>query len=191
MERFLAESNVIDWNHTQVLALAQSLSGGDGAAAVAGRCFTWVRDEVRHSIDARDTIITCTASEVLRHRTGLCYAKSHLLAALLRANGIPAGFVYQRLSVGDSGPPFCLHGLNAVFLPEIGWYCIDARGNKPGIATEFTPPVEVFAFQTRLPGESTFDAILPEPLPVVVERLQQADTMSELLVALPDCAAVA
>jgi len=37
--------------------------------------------------------VTCKASDVLIYGTGYCYAKSHLLAALLRANAIPAGFV--------------------------------------------------------------------------------------------------
>ncbi|WP_338430147.1 transglutaminase domain-containing protein [Synechococcus elongatus] len=35
---------------------------------------------------------------MLEYRTGYCYAKSHLLVALLRACSIPAGFCYQRLS---------------------------------------------------------------------------------------------
>jgi len=72
--------------------------------------------------------VTLKASEVLENKTGFCYAKSHLLAAFLRANRIPSGLCYQRLSVYENGPPFCLHGLNAVFLPGIGWYRIDARG---------------------------------------------------------------
>ncbi len=186
MEEFLAESAVVDWKHPEVLALAQALGGSDGAAAVAERCFAWVRDEVRHSGDHRDQIVTCAASSVLRHRTGLCYAKSHLLAALLRANGLPAGFAYQRLSVDDTGPPYCLHGLNAVHLPGIGWYRIDARGNRTGIATEFTPPLEALAFQPRLDGERTFAHIWPEPLAVVVSALQQYSTVAELLCQLPD-----
>jgi len=40
-------------------------------------------------------VVTCSASEVLREGTGICFAKSHLLAALLRAVGIPAGLCYQ------------------------------------------------------------------------------------------------
>ncbi len=64
--------------------------------AIAHRCFEFVRDEVRHSWDFKENPVTCHASEVLRHRTGYCYAKTHLLAALLRANRIPAGLCYQR-----------------------------------------------------------------------------------------------
>jgi transglutaminase-like putative cysteine protease len=169
-----------------VLALARELDGADGAVAVAGRSFAWVRDQVRHSIDHQDQIVTCSASDVLRHRTGLCYAKSHLLAALLRANGLPAGFVYQRLSLDDTGTAHCLHGLNAVHLPGIGWYRMDARGDRPGVSTRFAPPIEAFAFPTVLPGESTFAQIWAEPLPVVISALRRIATVSELMSQLPD-----
>ncbi|MBL0716467.1 MAG: transglutaminase family protein [Desulfosarcina sp.] len=74
------------------------------------------------------------------HGTGYCYSKSHLLAALLRANDIPAGLCYQRLTVSDNKPPFCIHGLNAVYLEQHGWYRLDARGNKSGVTAEFCPP---------------------------------------------------
>ena len=98
--------------------------------------------------------VTCRASDVLAARTGFCYAKSHLLAALLRANGIPAALCYQRLSIDGQGPPFCLHGLNAVHLPEHGWYRIDARGNKPGVDAQFTPPRGTVGIYNRDPRRS-------------------------------------
>jgi transglutaminase-like putative cysteine protease len=186
MNRFLSDSAVIDWHEPAILALAKELRGPDGAAAIAARCFTWVRDEIRHSADHADQIVTCAASEVLRHRTGMCYAKSHLLAALLRANGIPAGLAYQRLATDEAGSTYCLHGLNAVFLPETGWYRADARGNRPGIATTFSPPIESLAFEPQLAGEATFDAIWSEPLPVVLSALRQCRTVAELLTQLPD-----
>ncbi|MBI2949982.1 MAG: hypothetical protein HYY23_20300 [Verrucomicrobia bacterium] len=46
----------------------------------------------------------------MEHRAGFCYAKSHLLAALLRARGIPAALCYQRLAFDAAGSAFCLHG---------------------------------------------------------------------------------
>ena len=186
MHSYLVSSEVVDWTHPDVRALARELGGEDGPLAVAARCFLWARDEVGHSIDHGDQTVTLTASEVLRHRTGLCYAKSHLLAALLRANGIPAGFGYQRLSVADSGPPFCLHGFNAVALSEQGWYRVDARGDRPGIRTSFDPPREVLAYRPRHPGERTFEEIWAEPLPVVVDALRRCGDVSELLSQLPD-----
>ncbi|OGT42131.1 MAG: Cro/Cl family transcriptional regulator, partial [Gallionellales bacterium RIFOXYD2_FULL_52_7] len=130
---FLSDSEYIDWKHSAILNKAAELAvGNSGDEAIARRCFEFVRDTIKHSWDYRMNPVTCKASDVLMYGTGYCYAKSHLLAALLRANGIPAGLCYQRLAVGTEGPPFCLHGLNAVYLEQHGWYRIDARGNKPG-----------------------------------------------------------
>ena len=186
-EAFLGTSTVIDWDHPRVREQALALaSGADEPIDVARRAFEWVRDEICHSFDHRMNPVTCTASEVLEAGTGYCYAKSHLLAALLRANGIPAGLCYQRLSVDGEGPPFCLHGFNAVLLPGYGWYRIDPRGNKPGVDAQFTPPVERLAFTTRLPGEVTFADILPDPLPQVVRVLRSRRTYDEVWRALPD-----
>ncbi|AAR34923.1 transglutaminase family protein [Geobacter sulfurreducens] len=187
MERYLAESDIIDWKHPDILSLAAALSAGcRPASEIAGRCFEWVRDNVRHSWDYQLNPVTCTASDVLRHRTGYCYAKSHLLAALLRACGIPAGFCYQRLSLDGSGAPYCLHGLNAVFLPEHGWYRIDPRGNKEGIDARFTPPVERLAFSTDDSLEADLPEIWPEPLDCVVSVLRRHDDYRDVYANLPD-----
>jgi transglutaminase-like putative cysteine protease len=187
MDAFLMSTDVIDWTHplvrAQALALAQGLTDPQ---SIARACFDWVRDEIRHSRDFGLQPVTCAASDVLRERSGYCYAKSHLLAALLRANGIPAGFCYQRLSRDDNGAPFCLHGLNAVWLPDTGWYRMDARGNRSGINAQFVPPVEHLAFPIQLPGEADLPEIWPEPLPVVVNALRAHATADDLWAHLPD-----
>lgn len=187
MEAFLRVTEIIDWQQPPVLAQAQALTAAT-PLATARRCYEWVRDTIRHSYDYALNPVTCSASEVLAARTGYCYAKSHLLAALLRANGIPAGLCYQRLIAYEEGQ-YALHGLNAVYLPEFGWYRVDARGNKPGVAAEFTPPVEKLAFRPAAEGEVDFGAILPEPLPVVVAALRAHDTWDGLAQALPDVGA--
>lgn len=187
MEEFLASSDVIDWKHPLVLERAKCLAQGQpDATAIAKACFEWVRDEIRHSADFRLNPVTCRASDVLRFRTGYCYAKSHLLAALLRANSISAALCYQRLSIDDNGAPYSLHGLNAVFLPEIGWYRIDARGNKPGVNARFAPPVEKLAFAIRLPEESDIPGRFADPLPAVRQALETYKTWDALRANLPD-----
>ncbi|MCF6212206.1 MAG: transglutaminase family protein [Gammaproteobacteria bacterium] len=191
MERFLASTRIIDWRMPRVLEQARSLAKGcEGDEVVAKACFDWVRDEVRHSWDYRQNPVTCKASEVLAQRTGYCYAKSHLLAALLRANGIPAGLCYQRLSVNDDGAPYCLHGLNAVYLQEHGWYRIDARGNKPGIDAQFIPPHECLAFVINEKQEADFPEIWAEPSLSVVEVLEGCATVQAVHENLPDVALV-
>lgn len=187
MEHYLDTSEYIDWKHTLVIAKAAELSDGCVTdEAIAKRCFEFVRDSIKHSWDYRTGPVTCKASEVLIHGTGYCYAKSHLLAALLRANAIPAGLCYQRLTVETDGPPYCLHGLNAVYLDQHGWYRIDARGNKPGVAAEFCPPTEKLAFQIINALERDFPQILAEPLPLVVKALTENKTVEEVFENLPD-----
>jgi transglutaminase-like putative cysteine protease len=187
MDKYLAVTEVIDWRQPEVLALARRMvDRPSDARDVAKRCFEWVRDEIEHSVDFRRSEVTCRASEVLAARTGFCYAKSHLLAALLRANGIPAALCYQRLSIDGTGPPFCLHGLNAVHLPEHGWYRIDPRGNKPGVDARFTPPLERLAFSVELPGEANLPGLYAEPLAVVCEALRRFHSADELAANLPD-----
>lgn len=191
MNPYLLPGEYVDFEDPEISALARQLSRDvTSENAVIDRCFRFVRDEIRHSSDFKLNPVTCKASEVLRHRTGYCYAKSHLLAALLRANGIPTGLCYQRLSVGDHGPPYCLHGLNAVFLEAHGWYRVDARGNKPGIAAAFSPPMEKLAFSLRDPNERDLPEIWPEPLPIVVQVLERFSTYDQVLANLPDIALI-
>ena len=155
----------------------------DDALETAKRCFEFVRDEIAHSVDINAEALSCKASEVLSLGHGYCYAKSHLLAALLRANGIPCGLDYQRLDDGEGH--FMLHGFNVVYLAEYGWYRIDARGNKPGVNAQFTPPQEQLAWPNDAPGEIDYHLNLSEPLPQVVEVLRSPLTVQQLWQVLP------
>ena len=85
-----------------------------------------------------------------------------------------------------SGAPHCLHGLNAVYLQDTGWYRLDARGNKPGVDARFAPPVETLAFAIRDAREHDLPEIWAEPLPVVVEGLERYATWDEVYANLPD-----
>jgi transglutaminase-like putative cysteine protease len=99
MKKYLEATEYIDWEASEILAQANALAEGSSESEeVAQKCFEFVRDEIKHSWDYKINPVTCKASDVLKHGTGYCYAKSHLLAALLRANSIPAGLCYQRLT---------------------------------------------------------------------------------------------
>ena len=103
----------------------------------------------------------------------------------MRANSIPAGLCYQRLTITDI-PPFCLHGLNAVFLEGLGWYRIDPRGNKEGVTADFCPPIERLAFPIITPGEADLPEIWAEPLPIITQVLEQSKTYQDVADNLPD-----
>jgi len=186
MNKYLKPSKYIDCENPQIIEKAAYLSQGiNDKELVAKRCFEYVRDEIKHSWDFELNPVTCKASDVLKHGTGYCYAKSHLLAALLRANNIPAGLCYQRVTITDN-PPFCLHGLNAIYLPDHGWYRVDARGNKEGVNAEFCPPIEKLAFTVIANGEMTLPEIWAEPLEMVVKTLETNVTWLQVAENLPD-----
>jgi len=187
MHTYLESSEYIDWNHPLLLAKAAELTNGFVSdEAIARRCFEFVRDDIKHSWDYRQNPVTCKASDVLIHGTGYCYAKSHLLAALLRANQIPSGLCYQRLTIESVGPPYCLHGLNAVYLTQYGWYRMDARGNKPGVTADFCPPLERLAFPLVDSCEQDIPGIWATPLPIVVQALTENATVELVYKNLPD-----
>lgn len=121
----------------------------------AKTAFEFVRDEISHSWDIQSDRVTCNASEVLAFKEGICYAKSHLFAALLRSQGIPTGFCYQRLMLFDTPEKgHCIHALNAVYFKSLNkWIRLDARGNKTGIDSRFSVVEEKLAF----PANEQFD----------------------------------
>ena len=190
MEMYLRPTEIIDWQNPVVLDRARDLStDASSPIEIARICFEWVRDHIQHSGDHEASVTTCRASEVITKTTGWCFAKSHLLAALLRANGIPAGLCYQRLS-RDDGNGFTLHGLNAVLLPELGWYRIDARGNKPGVDAQFCPPKEKLAFHPQADEECDFPEIWPDPAGIVLDCLSRSNGWAQVLANLPDIAII-
>lgn len=175
LEPFLVADTVIDFNHGAVAATHQRITqSAPDAVDAARRVFFFVRDEVRHSMDAGDDIATCLASDVLQHRTGLCYAKAHLAAAMMRLSGIPAGFVYQRIARGDG---LVLHGLLAVYL-EGGWHRLDVRGEKPGVHSDFGLHNEVLAYC----GADVYDipALLDRPASIIVSTLQLSSSLRQV-----------
>ena len=176
LEDYLCEQANVDYSHPLIQDTLRHLHNSkDSEVERIKKAYAFVRDSVHHSLDIGSTRVTCVASDVLTYREGLCYAKSHLLAALLRAQNIPTGFCYQRLLFGstpDEG--YVLHGLNAVYLSsESRWIRLDARGNKSGIQAEFSIQQERLAFvvQPAL-GEVDYSTIYAQPHHVVVTALQ-------------------
>lgn len=187
---YLAPSTVIDWQTPNILALAESLTQGiDSSQAQVKALYEWVRDRISHSCDIGDPRITCTASEVLHQGHGFCFAKAHLLAALLRSCGIPTGFCYQRLVFNDTQPErFTLHGLNAVYLAELDrWVRLDARGNKPGVQAAFHCDREQISYPIRPDwGELDYPTLYPQPHPTILTALQTYPDTQTLIAYLPE-----
>lgn len=201
--RYLEDTITIDWQTPAVADCARRLLA-DAATPEAGieRIFRFVRDEIAHSFDResggapaagggpgpqRD--VACRASEVLRIGHGLCHAKSHLLAALLRFAGHPTGFGYARLVDEERPGRFVLHGFNAVFWAPTGrWVLLDARGDRAGIATEcrLEPPFSLAYVPDQERGESLLPLLFRRPGRRVIETLERAPSLEALRRNLPD-----
>lgn len=189
MEEYLKHDNVIDYDNAAILELSDTLlQRAEDERHFIKNAYEFVRDHIAHSADVGEDGITCTASEVLNAGHGICFAKSHLLAAILRCKGVPAGFCYQKLLLDDETAPVLIcHGLNGVYSREYKkWFRLDARGNKDGVNACFSVETEQLAFAVRPEmGEADSFVVYPDPDRKVLEKLKKYRTRAELWSDLP------
>lgn len=190
IEEYLQEEDdVVDYGNKKVKQLADALyQETRDEAEYIEKAYEYVRDHIAHSADANENAITCSASEVLEAGHGICFAKSHLLAALLRYKSIPAGFCYQKLILDDETAPVLIyHGFNGVYVKEYKkWIRLDARGNKEGVNAQFSLEKEQLAFPVRPEkGEEDGLVIYPDPDVKVLEKFRIHKTRTELWNDLP------
>jgi transglutaminase-like putative cysteine protease len=175
-EDYLRCTDIVDFDSPAVAAVAASVAGASGADTLRA-AFELVRDRFPHTLRSCSGGVACSASDVLRMGHGLCYAKSHLLAALLRHHRIPAGFCYQRF-IEDDGP--ILHGLVAAFV-DGRWVRLDPREG-----TAFDPGGDMLAFRTdESRGERDYLFVFPRPDAGVVRVLRSAKDAGSLAKMLP------
>lgn len=148
--------------------------------------FEFVRDKIQHSFDSEACkLVTINAEEALEKREGICFAKAHVLASLLRGMDIPTGFCYQRKNNPKAG--YVTHGLNAIYLEDTGWFRVDPRGNKPGIDSQFSTDEEQLAYPIdTTKGEVDYPNVFPEPLPQVIKAMQNSENVGELFYNRPE-----
>ncbi len=173
---YLVELDIINYSHPLIKEKCAELFNDDQSEIEKVKtAFEFVRDEISHSWDIQGTRVTCKASEVLKYKEGICYAKSNLLAALLRSVGIPTGFCYQRLMIFDTPDKgYSLHTLNGIFLVSLNrWTRLDARGNKPGVQAEFSTGEEILAFSIQEEfGETDYPIIYTAPNSKTIATLE-------------------
>lgn len=189
INEYLKEDDVIDYSNQAIAQLADALfeKAGDELAFIQA-AYEFVRDNISHSADIGADILTCSASEVLSAGHGICFAKSHLLAAILRCKSVPTGFCYQKLILDDeTAAVLVYHGLNGVYIKEYKkWIRLDARGNKNGVNARFSIETEQLAFPVRPQmGELDDFVVYPAPDVKVIEKLKWCKTRTALWDALP------
>ncbi len=152
-DSYLASTDCIDYNHPLVQEKVVELKEkAESSLDYIKKAYEFVRDEIPHSWDIEATVVSRKASDVLRRKTGICWTKSCLLAALLRANGIPSGISYQLLTRADEDDSegYIIHALNTVYIVEFDkWIRLDARGNKENVNAQFSLDEEKLAFPIR------------------------------------------
>ena len=191
MEDYLSESDDINWRNPAILEKAASFrEKTSDEICLIKMIYEFVRDEIRHSWDVQDPRVTKSAIEVLEEGVGICWAKANLLAALLRACGIPAGICYQRLTLGDTPETgFCIHALNAVYIKSLQrWVRLDARGNKETVNAQFCLEREQLAFAVRREiGEVDYNIVYANPSTRFMKLLAESSNILSLyLHSLPD-----
>lgn len=177
MEDYLLETNEMNYSSAVIQEKIDELfTPSQNEIEKVKVAYEFVRDQISHSWDIQSTIITCQASDVLAFKEGICYAKTNLLAALLRSQGIPSGFCYQRLMLFDTPDKgYCIHALNAVFLKALNkWIRLDARGNKKGIDSQFSIDEEKLAFMVNKEfDEIEYPIIYVRPHPKTISVLAE------------------
>ncbi|MGA4847397.1 transglutaminase domain-containing protein [Streptomyces sp. G5(2025)] len=186
LSAYLAADEVIDHRHPLVRETAARLAKTAADSYVyAQAAYEYVRDVIPHSADSGDLRVTWRASDVLEQGTGICHAKAHALAALLRAEDIPTALCYQRLAY-DAGTGHCVHGLVAVRFHG-AWHRQDCRGNKPGVDAQFSLSGERLAFPPDIESnEVDYPVLYAAPHPAVLGALKNAPDRPHLWENLPD-----
>jgi transglutaminase-like putative cysteine protease len=170
---YLQESEFIDYSNPLIQELIASFNQETELDRIKA-VYEFVRDQIDHSFDSKSSEVTRRASEVLEKKHGICYAKSHLLAAILRGMGIPAGICYQRLTLYDKPEDgYCIHALNTIYLREVDkWIRVDARGNKEGVNAQLLIDEEKLAFPIRTEyGEKDYFINYAQPHTQIIKTL--------------------
>ncbi|MGV9758434.1 transglutaminase-like domain-containing protein [Streptomyces tricolor] len=185
LSAYLAADEAIDHHHPVVRKAAARLAAeAADSYDYARAAFAFVRDAIPHSQDSGDLRVTWRASDVLALGTGICYAKCHALAALLRAEDIPTALCYQRLTDGEGG--HAVHGLVAVRF-DGAWHRQDPRGNKPGVDAQFSLRGEQLAWTPDpASGELDYPLLYAAPHPAVLAALRAAPDRPHLWRTLPN-----
>ena len=186
MNPCLEHNEHIDFHHSAIRKKAAKLATDCcSEEVVTCPCFEFVRNSIKHSWDFKMIPVTYRALGVLLHGAGYCYTKSHLLAALPRANGIPAASATgdfrlvraeRRIVCMDSMPYFCGTMAGTVLMTR----------QQAGNLRAFSSPVEQLAFRTIVREERDFAEIRPIPLPSVIRALSIHDTVEQVSRNLPD-----
>lgn len=186
LKKFILEDDYVDFSE---ITLSREIENAIGSCKTdeekVRTAYEAVRDQIDNVFDVDAIGNPAKASRVIRDRQGCCHAKANLLAAMLRYYGIPTGFCYQRIFMGE-GLGYHLHCYNAVYLNG-KWIKLDARGNRGDINAQFSldEPKLAFEIDPEL-GESDIEGIFARPDPECMKVIENSDDIQDTMFGLPD-----
>ena len=82
MNKYLCETEYIDYGNILVKEKVNELRDESmNSMDYMKQAYLFVRDEITHTWDIKETVVSKKASDVLRNKTVICWTKSCLLAA--------------------------------------------------------------------------------------------------------------
>ncbi len=185
LNNYLTETDYIDFSSDNIRSLSEKLFPDilDNGKKIEN-AYRFVEKEIPHSSDIGADILTFKASDVLKNKTGICYAKSNLFAALLRGQGIPAGFCYQYLTLNDDNADdgYGVHCYNAVYYGG-HFIKLDTRGNRQAVFS-LTEPKLAFPVRKEL-GEYDIPGIFAYQDSDVIKTFARYKTRKEFFAGIP------
>jgi len=185
---FLEEDEYVDFTDISISReVAQAIIGCNTEEEKVKAVFEFVRDSITNAFDVDAISIPCTASETVRARVGTDDSKANLLAAMVRALGIPAGFCYQRLTIlDDDSEGHYLHCYNAIYL-DGKWIKLDASTDRGGKKGGFCKITLDLPFQPRdVYDECNIPGIFAKPNETSMQVHRAAEYIEEVMFNLPD-----
>ncbi|MBT4605131.1 transglutaminase domain-containing protein [archaeon] len=132
---YLAVTDTIDWDNTDIQAKAIELSQGkDNLFEVSFALASWVEENINYDFTTLNAQSSIKASKVLESKSGVCDEMTSLFIAMARSLGIPAKFI-SGLTYTNSdlfSEPWQAHGWAEVYFPGHGWVAFDPTFGEYG-----------------------------------------------------------
>ena len=186
LDDYLKSDDIIDFDDPSIEEAVEQLTEGlKDSISKAQAIYEFVRDQIFHSFQINATSITLKASEVLEKGHGICYAQAHLLAALMRGAGIPAGLCYRIDQ--DEGRPV-IHGYNAIHIDGIDkWIFLDASIKPDESPTPFNIDWDTLELTANKGfGEHDDPTVYINPSKYANKAFKASRNIDELRCNLPD-----
>ncbi len=105
MKQYLEHSEYIDWKHPAVLAKAAELGvHGESDAAIAKRCFEFVRDSIAHSWDFQKNPVTLYSVRRINSQYWLLLREKSFIGCALARERHSSGIVLPAPGSKDRRP---------------------------------------------------------------------------------------